>query len=281
MARFGFSRVAYRGLETGSRHVVTHVVRQGRITFAFSSQLTPGPCAELGDDIGAHLVAHGDGVKDVAFAVSDARAIYASAVARGATPVVPPREDTDADGTVVIATVKTYGNTLHSFVQRGAYAGAFLPGFRAVTAADPLERITPPIGLEFVDHVVGNMPDKGMLPTVEWYERVLQVGARREGRGGWVGGGEVSADACAALRRSGRVAGGATPHHASLPALRSSTASGRSTTPRSTPSSRRCGRSSWRTTLSRSRCPSTSPPRASGRVRRAGCGRAPGGMWTT
>jgi len=70
--------------------------------------------------------------------------------------------------------VRTYGDTLHTFVERKAYSGPFLPGFRPVTAVDPLASITPPIGLEVVDHVVGNMPDKGMMPTVEWYEKVLQ-----------------------------------------------------------------------------------------------------------
>ena len=174
VARLGFTPYAYQGLETGSRDIVTHVVRQGAIVFAYASQLKPGPCIDGGDDIGAHVIAHGDGVKDVAFAVSNCKAIFASAVARGATPVAEPKELSDADGTVIIATVRTYGDTLHSFVQRGAYRGAFLPGYRAVTRIDPLERITPPIGLDFIDHVVGNMPDKGMLPQVEWYERVLQ-----------------------------------------------------------------------------------------------------------
>lgn len=127
----------------------------------------------------AHLAMHGDGVRDVAFAVSDCRAIFASAVARGATAVVEPHEETDEHGTVVLATVRTYGDTLHSFVQRGAYSGVFLPGFRAVAgaaqgAADPLLRVTPPVGLDFIDHVVGNMPDLGMEPAVQWYEKVLQ-----------------------------------------------------------------------------------------------------------
>lgn len=174
VARFGFTRIAYRGLETGSRDVVTHVVRQGRIRFAFSSALNPGASPSLGDDIGRHLQKHGDGVKDVAFSVENCRKIFASAVSRGAVVVQEPIELTDEHGTVVLATIKTYGDTLHSFVQRGAYTGVFLPGFKAIDEKDPLASITPPIGLDFIDHVVGNMPDKGMIPTVEWYERVLQ-----------------------------------------------------------------------------------------------------------
>lgn len=174
VCRFGFERIAYRGLETGSRDIVTHVVRQGSIRFAFSSALNPGAAPSLGDDIGRHLQKHGDGVKDVAFAVENCRAIFASAVARGAEVVQAPTELTDEHGTVVFATIKTYGDTLHSFVQRGSYAGPFLPGFRAVAEADPLAKVTPPVGLDFIDHVVGNMPDHGMMSVVEWYERVLQ-----------------------------------------------------------------------------------------------------------
>jgi 4-hydroxyphenylpyruvate dioxygenase len=175
VARFGFEPLAYRGLETGSRDVVTHVVRQGRIVFAFSSQLNPGAAPQLGDDMGAHVAKHGDGVKDVAFSVADCRVIFDSAVARGAEVVTPPTELADERGRVVLATIKTYGDTLHTFVERKGYTGPFLPGYKALDAAsDPLVRITPPIGLDFVDHVVGNMPDAGMLPVVEWYERVLQ-----------------------------------------------------------------------------------------------------------
>jgi len=190
----GFTHVAYKGLETGSRDVCAHVVQQGRIRFVLSSPLHAGTAAsaasagassaaaaaggatETAAEMNAHLAAHGDGVRDVAFAVSDCRAIFASAVKRGAAVVAEPREESDEHGTVVIATVRTYGDTLHSFVQRGDYRGAFLPGFRAAAAgaADPLLRVTPPVGLDFIDHVVGNMPDLGMEPAVRWYEQVLQ-----------------------------------------------------------------------------------------------------------
>jgi 4-hydroxyphenylpyruvate dioxygenase len=174
VARFGFKEVAYRGLETGSRDVVTHVVQMNDIRFAFSSQLNPGGLFVTGGEVGAHLTKHGDGVKDVAFAVADCRKIFDSAVSRGAEVVVEPHEEKDEHGVVILATIKTYGDTVHTFVQRGSYAGAFLPGYRAVTKEDPLSKITPPIGLLRVDHIVGNMPDKGMEPTVEWYEKVLQ-----------------------------------------------------------------------------------------------------------
>lgn len=172
-ARLGFEEVAYRGLETGSRDVATHVIVQGGIRFAFSSPLSAG------GEMNAHLGAHGDGVKDVAFSVTDARAVFAAAVSRGGVAVAEPHEETDADGTVILASIRTYGDTVHTFVQRGSYTGAFLPGYRASgssSAADPLSGargLGGAVGLASIDHVVGNMPDLGMLPAVEWYERVL------------------------------------------------------------------------------------------------------------
>lgn len=150
------------------------MVQQGTIRFVFSSSLVPEGTTELGQDMGHHLRVHGDGVKDVAFAVSDVASIFEEAVKRGAEVIRPLTTESDEFGSAVFATVKTYGDTVHTFVQRTAYTGAFLPGYRAVTATDPFESFTPPVGLQLVDHVVGNMPDLGMIPTVEWYERVLQ-----------------------------------------------------------------------------------------------------------
>jgi 4-hydroxyphenylpyruvate dioxygenase len=138
-----------------------------------TSALNPAPTELLGGDIGAHLTKHGDGVKDIAFSVSDARAVFAYAVERGAKVVSAPAELSDAEGAALVATVQTYGDTTHTFVQRGGYGGAFLPGFRSVAVEDPLERVTPPVGLDFIDHIVGNVPDGDMEPTVQWYERML------------------------------------------------------------------------------------------------------------
>ncbi len=128
--------IAYRGLETGERDVVTHVVRKNKIVFTFSSALNPDEM-----QMGQHLVKHGDGVKDVAFRVKDARGIFARAVERGAKPVREPYELTDANGTVVLATVQTYGDTVHTFVDRTNYHGSdddFLPGFSKPLFVDPL-----------------------------------------------------------------------------------------------------------------------------------------------
>ena len=171
----GFTPVAYRGLETNSRDIVSHVVRQGTITFVFSSPLNPGVTTISGDDMGAHLIKHGDGVKDVAFTVADCKAIYNSAMKRGGKSILEPTEYTDENGTVIISTVATYGDTLHSFIERKNYKGVFLPGYKALPPSnDPLITITPPINLDFIDHIVGNMPNAGMEPSVQWYEKVLQ-----------------------------------------------------------------------------------------------------------
>lgn len=174
-ARFNFEYLAYRGLETGYRNAATHVVRQGDIIFAFSSALNPTSTPELGDDMGAHLVKHGDGVKDVAFTVTDCQKTYDHAVAKGAVSVAAPEESKDEHGWVKTATVRTYGDTVHTFVERAEYKGPFLPGFKDMRdVTDALAAVTPPVGLSFVDHVVGNMPEDGMLPTVEYYEKIMQ-----------------------------------------------------------------------------------------------------------
>lgn len=166
--------MAYRGLETGHRNYVTHVVRQNDTFFVFSSPLMPDSKPVMGQDMGEHMRLHGDGVKDVAFRVANCRAIYESAMARGAESIQEPTEEEDEHGKVVIATVKTYGDTVHSFVERGDYHGVFLPNFQPVTEQSALKDVTPPVGLQLVDHVVGNQPDGQMLPAVEFYERVLQ-----------------------------------------------------------------------------------------------------------
>jgi 4-hydroxyphenylpyruvate dioxygenase len=119
------------------------------------------------------LGCHGDHVKDVAFAVDDARAVWQMAVDRGATSVRDPEVLKDDDGEVTISAVATYGNVVHSFVDRSKYKGLFLPGFKKTDENDPLSAITPAVGLNVIDHVVGNQPDQKMLTAVEWYEKML------------------------------------------------------------------------------------------------------------
>mmetsp|Transcript_47835 Transcript_47835/g.97786 ORF Transcript_47835/g.97786 Transcript_47835/m.97786 type:complete len:489 (+) Transcript_47835:71-1537(+) len=168
VARFGFEEVAFRGLETGSRDVVTHVVQQGAIRFAFSSALNPD-----NKEMGAHLQLHGDGVRDVSFKVKDCRKVYKMAIANGAVSISEPAEISDEFGTVVRATVATYGDTVHTFIQDSDYSGCYLPGFKAVTETDPLSLITPSPKLAFIDHVVANQPEMTMEEVCDWYSSVL------------------------------------------------------------------------------------------------------------
>jgi len=167
IARFGFTNVCYRGLETGHRQICEHVIRQNKIVFTFQSPLEPD-----NKEFGEHLARHGDGVRSVAFTVDDATAVYNKAISRGAISVFPPREESDADGKVVLSAVKTYGDTVHTFVQRQDYHGPFLPNYRP-TPQDPLTNIVPPTQLDFVDHIVGNQPDGEMENVAKWYENCL------------------------------------------------------------------------------------------------------------
>ena len=121
----GFRETAFAGLETGIRDRASHVLEQGRVRFVLTSPL-------LGtSEIARHVAHHGDGVKVIAIAVPDAEHAYRHAVRHGARGVREPWEESDDDGTVRMATIATYGETLHTFVERDGYEGAFLPGLPA------------------------------------------------------------------------------------------------------------------------------------------------------
>ncbi|KAJ9602638.1 hypothetical protein H2200_012831 [Cladophialophora chaetospira] len=181
VTRMGFKRIAYRGLETGSRFVASHVVRNGNVTFIFTSPLhSPGsnvPCSkedqDLLEEIHAHLAAHGDAVRDVAFEVNDVAAVYDAAIANGAKDVYPPKKLSDEFGEVKIARIRTYGDTTHTLIQKSAYKGAFLPGFRAVNDHDPASKYLPHVDLNVVDHCVGNQDWNEMEAACEYYEKAL------------------------------------------------------------------------------------------------------------
>jgi len=119
------------------------------------------------------LVKHGDGVKDIAFTVDDSRGIYQKAIARGATSVREPYELSDEHGTVILSSIRTYGDTIHTFVERRNYTGVFLPGYKSANEEDPLHHLLPQTTLDFVDHVVGNQALGEMEPVAEWYEKHL------------------------------------------------------------------------------------------------------------
>lgn len=159
---FGFQLVAYAGPETGQRDRASYVLQQNKIRFVLTTALTPDhPVAE-------HVLAHGDGVRDVALWVEDAEKAFRLATSRGARPVREPHVVEDAHGRVTLATVGTYGDTVHTFVQRDAYHGVFLPGYEPRTGLDAAST-----GLEFVDHIVGNVGWNEMNTWVTYYQTVF------------------------------------------------------------------------------------------------------------
>jgi 4-hydroxyphenylpyruvate dioxygenase len=162
-AAFGFQLVAYRGPETGTRDRASYVLQQGKIRFVLTTPLAPD------GEIAQHVARHGDGVKDLALWVDDARQAFRRAVDRGAVAVQEPRVLRDEEGEVVIAAIRTYGETIHSLVERRSYRGAFMPGFKPVTPRfQPAE-----VGLTYVDHCVGNVELGKMNEWVGFYERVM------------------------------------------------------------------------------------------------------------
>jgi 4-hydroxyphenylpyruvate dioxygenase len=160
---FGYRLVAYRGPETGTRDRASYVLEQDKVRLVLTTALTPeSPIAE-------HVHRHGDGVRDLALWVDDARDAWAKAVERGATSVLEPTVQADEHGEVVLAAIRTYGDTIHSLVERRAYRGPFLPGFVARTSTYPAQ----PVGLRYVDHCVGNVELGQMNHWVQFYEHVL------------------------------------------------------------------------------------------------------------
>ena len=160
---FGYQLVAYRGPETGVRDRASYVMQQGKIRLVLTTALSSDSA------IAAHVLKHGDGIRDYALWVDDAREAYATALARGAIPVHPPTVERDAHGDVVIAAIATYGDTIHSLVERANYRGPFLPGFRAV---DPYYQPAS-VGLKYVDHCVGNVELGQMNRWVQYYADVM------------------------------------------------------------------------------------------------------------
>jgi 4-hydroxyphenylpyruvate dioxygenase len=162
-AAFGYELIAYRGPETGMRDKVSYVLQQGKIRLVLTGSLTPG------DEISRHVAEHGDGVKVLALWVDDAEKAYNIALERGAESAFPIQTLTDAHGEVKMAAIKTYGETIHTFVERENYNGAFMPGFEARKS----ERPVTPVGLKYVDHCVGNVELGGMNKWVKFYQDVM------------------------------------------------------------------------------------------------------------
>ncbi len=160
---FGFQSVAYAGPETGVRDRVSHVLQQDKIRLVLTTALQPD--SEIND----HYVKHGDGVKVLALWVDDARSAYEETVKRGAKSYLEPEVLEDEFGTVVRSGIHTYGDTVHLFIERNNYTGAFMPGFKAVESNyNPTE-----VGLMYIDHCVGNV-DWGQMNTwCEFYKNVM------------------------------------------------------------------------------------------------------------
>ncbi len=160
---FGYQLVAYCGPETGVRDRASYLMQQGKIRLVLTTALSPE------SPIASHVHEHGDGIRDYALWVNDATVAYETAIARGAIGIQEPARFADAHGEVVIAAIGTYGDTIHSLVERRDYRGIFLPGFVAVTPHyQPSE-----VGLKYVDHCVGNVELGQMNRWVDYYASVM------------------------------------------------------------------------------------------------------------
>ncbi|MBP9068648.1 MAG: 4-hydroxyphenylpyruvate dioxygenase [Bacteroidia bacterium] len=160
---FGFQSFAYAGLETGLKDRTSYVLKQDKIKIILTTAL------KSDSPIGEHVKKHGDGVKVIALWVEDARKAFEETTKRGAKVYMEPVVEKDEHGEVVRAGIYTYGETIHMFVERKNYKGTFLPGFKEWKS----DYNPTPVGLKFVDHMVGNVDWNQMNPTVKWYEDVM------------------------------------------------------------------------------------------------------------
>jgi 4-hydroxyphenylpyruvate dioxygenase len=161
---FGMQLVAYSGPETGNHGRASYVVQQNKVRFVLTTPLQPD------NAIAEHVHRHGDGVRDIALWVDDAESAYRETTGRGAKGVHQAEVFQDEHGEVRISAIAIYGDTIHSFVERKHYHGVFLPGFVAVEGADLVAR---PVGLKYVDHMVGNVGWGEMNRWVEFYQNVM------------------------------------------------------------------------------------------------------------
>ncbi len=160
---FGFQSLAYAGLETGVKDRVSYVLQQGKIRIVLTSPL------QKGGAINKHIDLHGDGVKVVALWVEDATAAFNETTKRGAKPYQKPTVDKDEHGEVVTSGIYTYGETVHMFIERKNYKGTFLPGFKSWESHYNPE----PVGLKFIDHMVGNVGWNEMNTWCKFYGEVM------------------------------------------------------------------------------------------------------------
>ena len=165
-AAFGMKLIAYAGPETGVRDRASYVLEQGKVRFVLTTSLKPD------SEIARHVHAHGDGVRSIALWVDDARQAWLATTSRGARSAQEPVEMEDGFGKVVTSAIMAYGDTLHTFVERTNYIGAFMPGYRAVQE----DKLASPVGLLHIDHCVGNVGWNAMNEWVDFYARVMGFG---------------------------------------------------------------------------------------------------------
>jgi 4-hydroxyphenylpyruvate dioxygenase len=160
---FGFRLTAYCGPETGVRDRASYVLEQGKIRFVFTTSFSPD------SEITRHVTQHSDGVKVLALGVDDAEKAFYETMSRGAKAHTEPKTLRDENGEIKVASIHTYGETIHTFVERKNYKGSFMPGYKP--ASSSLK--TTPVGLEYIDHCVGNVELGKMNDWVKFYEDVL------------------------------------------------------------------------------------------------------------
>jgi len=158
---FGFDVIAYAGPETGVRDRASYVLQQGKVRLVLTAGLDPD------SEITRHVALHGDGVKAIAFGVQDAVAAFNTATGHGAKPVLEPTRVEDEHGVVTYASIATYGDTVHHFVERDEYGGVHWPGYRELSHRGQ------GVGLRFIDHTVGNVEVGRMESWVSFYSEVF------------------------------------------------------------------------------------------------------------
>ncbi len=160
---FGFQSLAYTGLETGNKEFCSYVLVQDKIRLVLTTPFNPE------SEISHHIRKHGDGVKIIALWVNDARSAYEETIKRGAESAMEPTVFQDTDGEVIKSGIKTYGETIHIFVERKNYKGIFLPGFEKWES----EYNPGTTGLKYIDHMVGNVELGDMNRWATYYEKVM------------------------------------------------------------------------------------------------------------
>ncbi|HMS30236.1 MAG TPA: 4-hydroxyphenylpyruvate dioxygenase [Saprospiraceae bacterium] len=160
---FGFQSLAYTGLETGNKEFCSYVLVQDKIRLVLTTPFNPE------SEISHHIRKHGDGVKIIALWVDDARSAYEETIKRGAESAMEPTVFQDTDGEVIKSGIKTYGETIHIFVERKNYKGIFLPGFEKWES----EYNPGTSGLKYIDHMVGNVELGDMNRWATYYEKVM------------------------------------------------------------------------------------------------------------